>query len=57
MIVWEAFLPRKAADSLTMGYCHRTTLALSKMQGKKSLMLCSQSFLGDSSDVVATILA
>jgi len=50
----EVLLPRKAADSSIMGWCHRTAIAFSMMQGQQSLTLYWRSFLGHGSDVVAS---
>jgi len=49
-------LPRKAADSMIMASRRRTALAISKMQGQKSLTLCWRSFLGHSRNVATTIV-
>jgi len=53
----EAILSRKAADSSIMDKLGCIAPWFSKMQGQKSLTLCWHSFLGHSSDVVATIVA
>jgi len=51
----QPFSPRKAADSLIMASCRSTAFAFAMMQSQKLLSLHSRSFLGHSSDVVATI--
>jgi hypothetical protein len=51
----QAFLPNNAADSLIIGWCHLTTLALPMMQGHQSLMLPLRCFLGHGSDVVESV--
>jgi hypothetical protein len=53
----KVLLVRKMADSSIMCWYRRTALVLSEMHGHKSLTLSGRSFLGHSSDVVATIVA
>jgi len=50
----QQVLPRKAADHLIMGNCHRTALQFSKMQSHKSLILRCHLLLGHSNIVMAT---
>jgi len=47
--------PRKTADSMIMVEYGRAAIGISQMHGQKLLTLSWCSFLGHSSDVVATI--
>jgi len=51
----KAFSPRKEADRSITTWCHSSAIAVCKMHSQKSLTPRWCSFLGHSSDVVATI--
>jgi len=53
----QAFLPRKTANSSIMEQYARTASWVSMMQGLKLLTLHRLSILGDSHDVVHSIIA
>jgi hypothetical protein len=52
----QAFWPRQVANCSTKDYCHHKALALSMIQGKQSMTLHRQLFLGHGSEVVVSII-
>jgi hypothetical protein len=55
VMLFQSFLPTKAADSVIMGWCHRAPIRCSKKQGQLSLTVCWRSFAGHHSDVVTIV--
>jgi hypothetical protein len=53
----QPLLPREAASSLILSWCHRTALRLSKMAGQKLWTLYWHSVIGHRSDVIGIIFA
>jgi len=53
----EAYLTRKAASSTITSECRHSTIALSKIQVKQSLTLCSPLFFGWGNESVNHILS